>query len=86
MATDALDVPEAERGGLPQGRVVREFDDLLRRASREGGYAESLAVFVPAKWVYLTWTTLATGRQRRVARLFERTVELEVAFFDAAYE
>jgi thiaminase/transcriptional activator TenA len=125
---DALEVPAAERGGPPQGRVVREFDDLLRRASHEGGYAESLAVFVPAEWVYLTWATraaegdrpqrfyldewidlhaipafeefvtwlreqldavgptLSQARQRRVACLFERTVELEVAFFDAAYE
>jgi len=125
---DALDVPEAERGGPPQSPVAREFDDLLRRASQEGGYAESLAVFVPAEWVYLTWATraaegerparfyldewidlhvvpafrefvdwlrgqldavgpaLSPRRQRRVARLFERTVGLEVAFFDAAYE
>jgi thiaminase/transcriptional activator TenA len=30
--------------------------------------------------------TLSPTRQREVARLFERTVELEVAFFDAAYE
>jgi len=125
---DALDVPESERGGLPSSPVAREFDDLLRRASQEGGYAESLAVFVPAEWVYLTWATraaegerpdrfyldewidlhavpafesfvdwlrgqldavgpaLSPARQREVARLFERTVELEVAFFDAAYE
>jgi len=125
---DALGVPAEERGGPPQSPVAREFDDLLRRASHEGGYAESLAVFVPAEWVYLTWAnraaegdrperfyldewidlhavdafeefvtwlreqldevgpTLSPARQRRVARLFERTVELEVAFFDAAYE
>jgi thiaminase/transcriptional activator TenA len=125
---DALGVPESERGGRPQSPVTREFDDLLRRASQEGGYAESLAVFVPAEWVYLTWAnraadgarpdrfyldewidlhavpafeafvdwlcgqldavgpTLSPRRQRRVARLFERTVALEVAFFDDAYE
>jgi thiaminase/transcriptional activator TenA len=125
---DALDVPASERGGPPQHPVEREFEDLLARASREGGYAESLAVFVPAEWIYLTWATraaagdrpgrfyldewidlhavpafeefvawlrgqldevgptLSPGRQRRVARLFERTVELETAFFDAAYE
>lgn len=28
---------------------------------------------------------LSPRRQRRVARLFERTVDLEAAFFDAAY-
>jgi thiaminase/transcriptional activator TenA len=125
---DALGVPESERGGPPQSPVAREFDDLLRRASLEGGYAETLAVFVPAEWVYLTWAaraadgerpdrfyldewidlhavpafesfvgwlrdqldavgpTLSPRRQREVARLFERTVALEVAFFDAAYE
>lgn len=125
---DALSVHESERGGPPQSPVVREFDDLLRRASHEGGYAESLAVFVPAEWVYLTWAsraaederpdrfyldewidlhaippfeafvdwlrgqldtvgpTLSPTRQREVARLFERTVALEVVFFDAAYE
>ncbi|MFB6152341.1 MAG: TenA family protein [Haloarculaceae archaeon] len=125
---DALDVPEDERGGPPERDVVRRFDDLLRRASHEGGYAETLGVFVPAEWVYLSWAsraaegdrpgrfyldewidlhavpafeefvtwlreqlddvgaTLSPTRQRRVARLFERTVELEVAFFDAAYE
>ena len=125
---DALGVPESARGGPPQSSVARAFDDLLRRASQEGGYAESLAVFVPAEWVYLTWATraaegerperfyldewidlhaveafeefvdwlrgqldavgptLSPARQREVARLFERTVALEVAFFDAAYE
>jgi thiaminase/transcriptional activator TenA len=125
---DALGVPESGRGGPPQSPVAREFDDLLRRASLEGGYAESLAVFVPAEWVYLTWATraaagerpdrfyldewidlhaipafdefvewlrgqldavgptLSSSRQRDVARLFERTVALEVTFFDAAYE
>ena len=29
---------------------------------------------------------LSPERQRRVAEIFDRTVELEVAFFDAAYE
>ncbi|PSQ43606.1 transcriptional regulator [Halobacteriales archaeon SW_7_68_16] len=124
---DALGVPDSERGDAPQRAVTREFDDLLRRASHEGGYAETLAVFVPAEWIYLTWATrasegdrpdrfyldewidlhaveafetfvtwlqaeldavgptLSARRQRRVAHLFERTVELEVAFFDAAY-
>jgi thiaminase/transcriptional activator TenA len=124
---DALDVPERERGGPPQRPVTREFDDLLRRASHEGGYAETLAVFVPAEWIYLEWATraadgerpdrfyldewidlhaigefeafvtwlrgqldevgpaLSARRQRRVSRLFERTAELEVAFFNAAY-
>jgi len=125
---DALDVPESERGGNPQAPVTKRFDDLLRRASQEGGYAETLAVFVPAEWIYLSWATraadgsrpdqfyldewidlhavdafesfvtwlrseldtvgpsLSPRRQRRVAVLFERTVELEVAFFDSVYD
>ena len=125
---DALDVPESDRSGPPERPVTREFDDLLRRASLEGGYAETLAVFVPAEWVYLTWAsraaegdrpdrfyldewidlhaveafeafvtwlrdqldavgpTLAPERQERVATLFERSVDLEVRFFDAAYK
>jgi thiaminase/transcriptional activator TenA len=37
--------------------VTRAFVDLLERAGREGGYAETLAVLVPAEWVYETWAT-----------------------------
>lgn len=63
-AFDALDVPEADRGGPPQADAAVQFDDLLRRAGREGGYAETLAVFVPAEWVYLTWATRAAEGER----------------------
>jgi thiaminase/transcriptional activator TenA len=106
--------------------VTRAFIDLLERAGREGGYAETLAVLVPAEWVYETWATGIDGRpeafyldewialhanpafvdfvgwlraeldregaaaaprrQRRLDRLFRRTVELERAFFEAAYD
>ncbi len=105
------------------------FIDLLGRASHEGGYPETLAVLLPAEWVYATWATavedgqaadlpfyygewidlhaneaflafvdwlrgeldrvgptLSPRRQRRVERLFCRTVTLEVAFFDAVSE
>jgi thiaminase/transcriptional activator TenA len=50
---DALDGdPEAA-----PDEVTRAFVDLLERAGREGGYAETLAVLVPAEWVYETWAT-----------------------------
>lgn len=127
-AFDALGVPESEFEAPDLTPTTEAFLDLVHRAAGEVGYAESLAVFVPAEWVYLEWgrraaeraaadlpfthrewidlhadesfvgfvtwlrgeldavgPELSLRRQRRVARLFERTVDLEVAFFDAAY-
>ena len=95
-------------------------------AADEGGYAETLAVLVPAEWCYLDWaesvdelpepvhlrewvalhaneefadfvdwlrgeldrelSTLSPRRTEHVRARFERTVRLEVAFFDAAYD
>jgi thiaminase/transcriptional activator TenA len=135
---EALDVP-ADRWQTPEPTDTTEaFVDLLGRAAREGGYAETLAVIVPAEWIYEAWATaiaesygdpgtaspsagadlsdpygewidlhavpsfvefvawlrgqldavgpeLAARREARVRRLFRRTVELEVAFFDAAH-
>ena len=123
---DALDVPESERTDPELAPATAAFEDLLVRAGEEGGYAETLAVLVPAEWIYLEWAsgvdeppeqfylaewielhaipsfrsfvewlreeldrvgpTLSPRRQQRVAELFERTVDLEAAFFDAAYE
>jgi len=123
---DALDVPERDRTDPERAEVTEAFEDLLVRAAHEGGYEETLAVLVPAEWVYLTWASSVSGspdefylrewvdlhdapafesfvgwlrgeldehgpdlsgrRQRRVERLFRRTVSLEVAFFDMAYE
>ncbi|WP_325047902.1 TenA family protein [Halococcoides cellulosivorans] len=123
-AFDALDVPESERADPPRAPVTRAFADLLARARQTGGYAATLAVLVPAEWVYLDWAragesrperwyldewvalhdtdafadfvswlraefdreaaVAAPARQRQCARLFGRTVELEVAFFEAA--
>ena len=37
------------------------FIDLLGRAAREGGYAETLAVLVPAEWIYESWATAAAA-------------------------
>jgi len=42
--------------------TTRAFTDLLERAGRQGGYAETLAVLVPAEWVYETWATGIDGR------------------------
>ncbi len=126
----ALDVSAPEYADPEVTETTAAFRDLLLRAAREGGYAETLAVLVPAEWVYLSWATddgLAAGsgpdrfylqewidlhavsefaafvgwlraeldregaaaserRQARLAELFARTVALEAAFFDAAYE
>ena len=124
---NALDVP-AERWQTPtRTETTGSFIDLLLAAKQQGGYAETLAVLVPAEWIYRAWATreaddrpeqfyfaewidlhandgfvafvswlreqldtvgptLSPRRQQRVARLFERTVTHEVAFFDAAYE
>jgi len=123
---DALGVPPDERTDPERWAVTTQFEDLLGRAAREGGYAETLSVLVPVEWVYLEWGERAAGgdrpaafyfdewidlhagegfretvaflreeldavgpglsprRQARVARHFERAVELEVAFFEAA--
>ncbi|MGM0605761.1 MAG: TenA family protein [Halobacteriota archaeon] len=132
---DALDVPAARWQHPTPTATTAAFVDLLGRASREGGYAETLAVLVPAEWVYAEWATavateraargadaadapfyvtewidlhaidpflefvawlkdqldevgptLSPRRQARVDRLFGRTVALEVAFFDAAFD
>jgi thiaminase/transcriptional activator TenA len=56
-AFEALDVPESERSDPALTPTTRAFEDLLERASREGGYAETLAVLVPAEWSYRAWAT-----------------------------
>ncbi len=123
---DALAVPETERDDPEMHTVTAGFRELLLRAAREGGYAETLAVLVPVEWVYLEWATaveeypepfylaewielhdnpgfeavvawlrdqldaegptLSPRRQERVAGLFTRAVDYEVAFFEMVYE
>jgi len=137
---DALEVPEADRTDPERVEPVAAFVDLLGRAAHEGGYAETLAVLVPAEWIYEEWATtvadrygdpaangppsagadlpfyyaewidlhaiapfrefvawlrseldsvgpdLSPRRQARVEALFCRTVELEAAFFEWAFE
>ena len=124
---DALDVPETARTEPELNATTEAMVDLIAAAANRGGYAETLAVLVPAEWVYLTWASaeaddrpepfyfaewidlhanpgfvsfvtwlreeldtigprLPARQQDRVARLFERTVALEVEFFEAAYD
>lgn len=136
---DALDVPDTRWSDPDPSPTAAALVDLLGRAAREGGYAETLAVLVPAEWIYREWATAVAAeygdpdteppsagadlpfyyaewidlhavpsfvafvdelrdqldavgadcsprRQRRVEELFRRTVDLEVAFFDEAYE
>ena len=123
---DALGVESEDRTDPTLASTTREFIDAMHRAALAGGYEETLAVLVPAEWVYLVWAQsidsgpergyldewiglhdnpgfeeyvgwlrdeldrygpdLSPRRQRRVERLFTRTVKLEVAFFDVAYE
>ncbi|WP_121741206.1 TenA family protein [Natronorubrum halophilum] len=137
---NALEVPEPRHRDPELAEPTAAFIDLLGRAAREGGYAETLAVLVPAEWIYERWAVaaveahadpaadgppsagtdlpfyyaewidlhategfrafvdwlrgqldivgpeLSPRRQARVESLFRRTVDLEVAFFDSAYE
>lgn len=124
---EALGVAEEEYWDPDLTPTTRAFEDLLERAAREGGYPETLAVLVPAEWVYLEWASDVAGcdpdrfylaewidlhavdsfaefvgwlrreldregetasprRRRELDRLFRRTVELEVAFFESAYD
>jgi len=135
---DALDVPESRWRDPDPTPATAAFVDLLGRAAREGGYAETLAALVPAEWTYESWAStvaaaygdadasppsggaglpfyyaewidlhpdpsfvafvewlrgqldavgpeLSARREARVERLFRRTVDCEVAFFDSAY-
>ncbi len=54
---DALDVPESRRSDPDPSPTTAALLDLLGRAAREGGYAETLAVLVPAEWIYREWAT-----------------------------
>lgn len=58
---EALDVPEAEYTDPELTPETQAFEDLLERAAREGGYAETLAVLLPAEWIYLEWANTVEG-------------------------
>ena len=59
---DALGVAESSWRDPEMTDATAAFVDLLGRAAREGGYAETLAVLVPAEWVYESWATAAAER------------------------
>ena len=54
---DALSVPESEWIDPERTATTEAFIDLLVAGREEGGYAETLAVLVPAEWIYLAWAT-----------------------------
>jgi thiaminase (transcriptional activator TenA) len=54
---EALSVPESTWRDPEMNGTTAAFRDLLLRAGRGGGYAETLAVLVPVEWVYLEWAT-----------------------------
>ncbi|KAA9396893.1 transcriptional regulator [Haloarcula sp. CBA1130] len=56
---DALGVDESRWQNPDMTETTAAFVDLLGRAAREGGYAETLAVLVPAEWIYESWATAA---------------------------
>ena len=60
-AFEALGVPEETYADPALAPTTRALEDLLQRAAREGGYAETLAVLVPAEWIYLEWATAVEG-------------------------
>lgn len=54
---DALDVSEDRRHDPELSDPIAALIDLLGRATHVGGYAETLAVLVPAEWIYESWAT-----------------------------
>ncbi|ADQ68594.1 putative transcription activator [Halogeometricum borinquense DSM 11551] len=54
---EALGVPPETYTDPDLTPTTMAMEDLLERAAREGGYAETLAVFVPAEWIYREWAT-----------------------------
>ena len=52
---DALEVPAEDRNDPTLTETTRRFRTLIKRAAYGGGYAETLAVLVPAEWVYRQW-------------------------------
>ncbi|GAB3695765.1 TenA family protein [Halorubrum pallidum] len=77
-AFDAHGVPERDRTDPDLSAPTAAFRDLLGRARREGGYAETLAVLVPAEWSYLAWATREAA-DRPAEPLFDEWIELHAA-------
>ncbi len=58
---EALDVSPIDDGERTE--TTSALVDLLGRAWREGGYAETLAVLVPAEWIYESWARGIDGSE-----------------------
>jgi len=54
---DVLNVPAEQWHKPEQTETTEAFIDTLVAASEQGGYAETLAVLVPAEWIYRAWAT-----------------------------
>ena len=76
-AFDAHEVPDAARTDPELSEPAAAFRDLLGRARGEGGYAETLAVLVPAEWVYLAWASREAD-DRPDDPLYDEWIELHV--------
>ena len=63
----ALGVSEAEWRAAAPNPVTRRFGEVMLGAAR-AGYAEALAVLLPAEWIYLSWARGAGAR--RPARFY----------------
>lgn len=74
-AFDAHGVPESARTDPELAESTAAFQDLLGRARHEGGYAETLAVLVPAEWIYLEWATREAA-DRPDDPLYDEWIEL----------
>lgn len=77
-AFDAHNISKQDRGGPNLAEPTAAFRDLLARARYEGGYAETLAVLVPAEWIYLTWAT-REATDRPADPLYDEWIELHAA-------
>ena len=54
---DALSVPAVEYADPVPTETTATFRDHLHASARRGGYAEALAVLLPAEWIYRAWAT-----------------------------
>ncbi len=54
----ALGVSKEDWSTATSNHATRRFGEVMLGAAREG-YAEALAVLLPAEWVYLTWASAA---------------------------
>ncbi|WP_181686528.1 TenA family protein [Halorhabdus salina] len=60
---EALSIPPETYTDPELTLTTRAFEDLLGRARAEGGYAETLAVLVPAEWIYRSWATASSDAE-----------------------